>query len=63
LQGCEYRDELDAFPESDLRTAFGDAVCVPAVEWVAAHAFGPVLDSLERVPIEPRSGQTAAGRL
>lgn len=40
LQGCEYQDELDAFSESDLRTAFGDAVCVPAVKWVAAHAFG-----------------------
>lgn len=45
LQGCEYQDELDAFPESDLRTAFGDAVCVPAVEWVADHAFGAVLDA------------------
>lgn len=45
LQGCEYQDELDVFPESDLRTAFGDAVCVPAVEWVADHAFGAVLDA------------------
>ncbi len=45
LQGCEYQDELDAFPESDLRTAFGDAVCVPVVEWVAHHAFGAVLDA------------------
>ena len=39
LQGSEYQEELDSFGEADLRTAFGDAVCVPAVRWVAKHAF------------------------
>lgn len=42
LQGCEYQPELDSFSEADLRTAFGDAVCVPAVRWVAEHALDPV---------------------
>ncbi len=55
LQGCVYQDELDDFPENDLRTAFGDAVCVPAVEWVAAHAFGSVLDA----PVEATGGVRA----
>lgn len=45
LQGCEYQDGLDVFSESDLRTAFGDAVCVPAVQWVATCAFGFIFDA------------------
>lgn len=42
LQGAEYQEALDIFGSPDLRTAFGDAVCVPAVRWVAEHAFGPI---------------------
>ena len=42
LQGAEYQEALDSFSSPDLRTAFGDAVCVPAVRWVAEHAFGPI---------------------
>ena len=49
LQGAEYQEALDAFSGGDLRTAFGDAVCVPAVSWVAEHAFGEVADFPEPV--------------
>lgn len=44
LQGAEYQAALGAFSDADLRTAFGDAVCVPAVRWVADHAFGSLLE-------------------
>lgn len=53
LQGAEYQEALDSFSDADLRTAFGDAVCVPAVRWVAEHAFGPIralADSEEHSP-------------
>lgn len=46
LQGAEYQEALDDFSDAGLRTAFGDAVCVPAVTWVADHAFGPLLEAL-----------------
>lgn len=42
LQGGGYADDLDAFGAATLRTAFGDAVCVPTVRWIAEHAFGPL---------------------
>jgi DNA (cytosine-5)-methyltransferase 1 len=42
LQGCEYQEALDSFGDAALKTAFGDAVCVPAVRWIAEHAFGPL---------------------
>ncbi len=45
LQGSEYQEGLDAFGKASLRTAFGDAVCVPAVRWVADHAFEALLDN------------------
>lgn len=44
LQGAEYQDALDAFGAAALKTAFGDAVCVPAVRWIAEHAFGPLME-------------------
>lgn len=45
LQGAEYQEALDTFGAAALRTAFGDAVCVPAVRWIAEHAFGPLVDA------------------
>ncbi|MGH3087917.1 MAG: DNA cytosine methyltransferase [Rubrobacteraceae bacterium] len=39
LQGTSFSDELDQFGDAALKTAFGDAVCVPAVRWIADHAF------------------------
>lgn len=47
LQGCEYQESLDAFGDSDLKTAFGDAVCVPTVRWVAQHAFGTLMEFVD----------------
>lgn len=44
LQGAEYQETLDGFSDADLRTAFGDAVCVPAVTWIADHAFSSLLE-------------------
>ncbi len=43
LPGLPYPETLDAFGSAALRTAFGDAVCVPAVRWIAKYAFGPLL--------------------
>lgn len=47
LQGAEYQEALDRFSDADLRTAFGDAVCVPAVTWVARHAFDAVREKAD----------------
>lgn len=54
LQGGEYMDDLDAFGASALRTAFGDAICVPAVRWIAQHAFGPLLELPDLEPLDTR---------
>jgi len=39
LQGVRTIDELADFRENDLRTAFGDAVCVPTYRWIARHGL------------------------
>jgi len=49
LQGVSDIDELAGFKDNDLRTAFGDAVCVPAYRWIADHALGSLLG---RVAVE-----------
>ena len=54
LQGVPIIDQLAGFKDNDLRTAFGDAVCVPAYRWIARHALGPLsghasADQLEAV--------------
>ncbi len=40
LQGVPTIDQLAGFKDNDLRTAFGDAVCVPAYHWIAVHTLG-----------------------
>lgn len=47
LQGSKYQEALDTFSVQDLRTAFGDAVCVPAVTWVSKHAFDGIKDTAD----------------
>lgn len=54
LQGSEYMDDLDAFRAPALRTAFGDAICVPVVRWIAQHAFGSLLEALDAEPLDTR---------
>lgn len=42
LQGVPDRYPILA-PETQALTAFGDAVCVPVIEWIAQHALAPIL--------------------
>ena len=51
LQGVPDSTALVEFSDNDLRTAFGDAVCVPAVRWLADHAFSSLLPGHAR-PVE-----------
>lgn len=53
LQGSAYPETLDAFRSAALRTAFGDAVCVPAVRWIAKHAFGSLLSEGTSIARKP----------
>lgn len=54
LQGSGFPDELEAFGSAALRTAYGDAVCVPAVRWVARNAFTDLLGRRTGAVAEPR---------
>ena len=45
LQGVPDIDAIADFKDNDLRTAFGDAICVPAYRWIATHALGPLVGS------------------
>jgi DNA (cytosine-5)-methyltransferase 1 len=42
LQGAQ-DFKLDSFSESQIQYAFGDAVAVPAVEWLMKNAVIPAL--------------------
>jgi DNA (cytosine-5)-methyltransferase 1 len=47
LQGApEFR--IDPVTESQAMYGFGDAVCVPAIEWIAVNYLRPALDALSR---------------
>lgn len=48
LQGSDLPEELLVFSDAALRTAFGDAVCVPAVRWVAENALASILRTPRR---------------
>jgi len=54
LQGVPSIDELTDIKNNDIRTAFGDAVCVPAYRWIADHAFGPLLGRVVEREAYPR---------
>lgn len=55
LQGSDFPDELRAFGSAALRTAYGDAVCVPAVRWVAKNAFADLLEHRVNVVAESQT--------
>jgi DNA (cytosine-5)-methyltransferase 1 len=44
LMGADdYRTKV---PDNQALFGFGDAVCVPAIEWIAGHYLNPVIDQL-----------------
>lgn len=51
-------------PESELEAyfGFGDAVCVPTVEWLAKHAINPVVEKSESRSQDARSIRSRATR-
>ncbi len=62
LQGVEYSEVLDNFGAAALRTAFGDAVCVPAVSWIAEHAFGPIREAADAGQVAVQGARSEARR-
>ncbi len=54
LQGVPNIDNIVGFKDNDLRTAFGDAVCVPTYRWVADHALGSLLGRVPEFQAAPR---------
>lgn len=46
LMGAD--DYTISVPANQALFGFGDAVCVPVIEWIAQHYFGPIVDELYR---------------
>ena len=51
--------KIEAGPTQAL-FGFGDAVCVPAIRWIAEHYLNPLCEELSRVNSSPA---TSANRL
>ena len=49
LQGVPDSYDLEGIPLNQALFGFGDAVCVPAVEWIAKHYLTPVASSIRSV--------------
>lgn len=54
LQGVPDSDAMADFKDNDLRTAFGDAICVPAYRWIADHALGILVRRITEQTSQPR---------
>ncbi len=47
-------------PLNQALFGFGDAVCVPAIEWIARNYLNPVLDDMREIPLPLPTGRKAA---
>lgn len=50
LQGVPDRFRIDSIPLNQALFGFGDAVCVPAVEWIAKHYLTPLATQFAAAP-------------
>lgn len=50
LQGVPDEFSIDSVTETQAMSGFGDAVCVPVVEWIARHYLAQAVGSTRQVP-------------
>jgi len=58
LMGAD--DYTITVPANQALFGFGDAVCVPVIEWIARHYLNPVLDELHQLAKSPLAPLGAA---
>lgn len=53
LQGVRDTYQLEGITDNHARFGFGDAVCVPAIRWIAEHCLNPLAENALALQLQP----------